>query len=76
MPSHPDRVRQNYDPDVLVPIEVPDSEIEIEDLPLERPSETTDDDTEPGHGRDLRAGLCRRAQKPVLSGMLRVPRPQ
>ena len=62
MPSHPDRVRQNYDPDVLFPIEVSDTEIEIDDLPLEHPSETADDDLDPSLDRDLSAGLRRRGQ--------------
>ena len=53
MPSHPDRVRQNYDPDLLFPIELPDTEVEIDDLPLEPPSDATDDDPDTEVDRDL-----------------------
>ena len=55
MPSHPDRVRQNYDPDLLFPIEVPDTELEIGDLPLVPPSDAADDDSDIELGRDLRS---------------------
>ena len=55
MPSHPDRIRQNYDPDVLFPIEVPDTEIEIDDLPVDRPSDATEDPADPELDDDMRS---------------------
>ncbi len=46
MPSHPDRVRRQYAPDSTFPLEVPDTELDLDDLPLDEGDELAGDETE------------------------------
>lgn len=46
MPSHPDRVRRQYDPDRTFPLEVPESELELDELPPDEREQALDDDME------------------------------